>query len=243
MAIDPVTGAILLSMGGAAVSSLWDTPSAASRKFSVDDEIYGPMKQHIDNLQKQKGMARELEGKKAQADMYDMQRRLGGLSYSTRDPAAQARSTAGAMGRGNMARRHQAATTGMQKELMLERLIGSQESGLLGNQLLDRRHTEQMAANIPTYGEKFGAAMGQGAQLLGMSGGKGGKAPAGGGGAGYAVPQFAPLPPVGSSSPEWGATPTGAGSYGGLYGGSQGRGWDEYQRMNNQYNNPYGEGY
>ena len=186
--MDPIVGSILLGLGGATVSSLWDTPSKSTRAYSEDDPIWDPMQEHIQNLEKQKGMAMELEGRKAQADMYDMQRRLGGLSYSTRDPAAQARSTAGAMGRGSMARRHQAATTGMQKELMLERLIGAQKHRLLGQQLLDRSGQEAAAAAVPTYGEKFGSALGAGAQLLGMSGGKSSpKSPTAGcgGGGGY----------------------------------------------------------
>jgi hypothetical protein len=205
--------ALLLSMGGAAISSLWDTPSKASRKFSVDDEIYGPMRQHIDNLQGQKGMAGALANKEAGDWLAKAGGRIAGIRYDPRDAAAGARGQAQAMGGAAMDAGSMAMRNKMQREMMLERLIGSQESGLLGNQLLDRRHTEQVAAGIPTYGEKFGAAMGQGAQLLGMSGGKGG------GGGGYAAPQFAPLPPLGSSLPEWGATPTGAGSYGGLYGG------------------------
>jgi hypothetical protein len=170
--IDPIVGSLLLGLGGAAISSLWDTPSKSTRGYSADDPMWAGMQGHIQELEKQKGMAMELEDKKALGDMYDMQRRVAGAGYNTRDPGATARFTSNALGRGNMARRHQAATTGMQKELMLERLIGSQKGGLLGQQLLDRSGQEQAAAAVPTYGEKFGAALGAGAQLWGMSGGK-----------------------------------------------------------------------
>jgi hypothetical protein len=186
--MDPIVGSLLLSAGGAAISSLWDTPSKSTRGYSADDPMWAGMQGHIQELEKQKGMAMELEDKKALGDMYDMQRRVAGAGYNTRDPGATARFTSNALAGGNMARRHQAATTGMQKELMLERLIGSQKGGLLGQQLLDRRGQEAAAAAVPTYGDKFGAAMGQGAQLLGMMGGKESpKSPAAGGygGGGY----------------------------------------------------------